>query len=134
MFSANQVRELLIGTFRSATGPADGRCFKGMIDEVSLWKRALSEAEVQTVYQREADGQKLAFTPTPLPTISLEEKQHSFALRVADGLPAGMFDNGWLLNGIQDPAYPYTVTDTSGDADAALGRVPETGGECERPV
>ena len=133
MFNANQVRGLHVGAFRSATGPADGRCFKGMIDELALWRRALSAEEAAAVYQRGAGGQKLAFTPAALPAISLEGKQHSFTLHVADGLPEGMFDNGWLLNGIQDPVYPYTVVDTAGDADAALGRVPDTGGHAEGP-
>ena len=128
MFSANQVRGLHVGAFRSATGPADGRCFKGMIDEVALWKRALSAAEVEAVYQRGAGGQKLAFTPMALPAISLAGKTHSFALSVAGGLPEGLLANGWLLSGIQDPAYPFTAVDTAGDADAALGRVPDTGG------
>jgi hypothetical protein len=133
MFSANQVRALHVGAFRSATGPSDGRCFKGMIDELALWRRALSAEEAAAVYQRGAGGQKLAFTPKALPAISLAGKQHSFVLRVADGLPDGMFDNGWLLNGIQDPVYPYVVTDTAGDADAALERVPDTGGNADGP-
>ncbi len=133
MFSANQVRGLHVGAFRSATGPADGRCFKGMIDELSLWKRALSAEDVLALYQRSAGGQKLAFTPVPRPSISLAGKTHEFALSVADGLPEGLFANGWLLNGIQDPAYPYSVSDTAGDADAALGRVPDTGGHADGP-
>ncbi|HPS08728.1 MAG TPA: hypothetical protein PLG22_14450, partial [Kiritimatiellia bacterium] len=61
MFQANQVRGLHIGAYRSATGPSDGRCFKGMIDELALWKRALSAAEVAAVYQRGVGGLKLAF-------------------------------------------------------------------------
>ena len=133
MFSANQVRGVHVGAFRSATGPADGRCFKGMIDELALWKRALSAAEVLAVYQRGASGQKLDFTSTAQPVISLGAKQHSFALRVSDGLPDGMFNSGWLLNGIQDPAYPYTVTDTAGDADAVNGYVPDTAGNVNGP-
>lgn len=133
MFHANQVRGFHLGAYRSATGPADGRCFNGMIDELALWNRALSAAEVEAVYQRGAGGQKLAVSPVPLPVISLEGTHHSFLLQVADGLPAGMFDNGWLLNGIQDPVYPYTATDTAGDTDAALGRVPDTGGHADGP-
>jgi hypothetical protein len=133
MFSANQVRGLHVGAFRSATGPADGRCFKGMIDELALWNRALSAVEVEAVYQRGAAGQKLDVSSVPLPVISLEGTHHSFLLQVADGLPGGMFDNGWLLNGIQDTVYPFTATDTAGDADDALGRVPDTGGHVGGP-
>lgn len=133
VFNVNQVRGLHVGAYRSATGPADGRCFKGMIDELALWGRALSAAEVAAVYQRGVGGQKLAFTAAPQPTISLAGKPHTLTLRVSDGLPAGMFTSGWLLNGIQDPAYPYAVPDTAGDVDTANGFVPDTAGNADGP-
>jgi len=133
VFSINQIRGLHVGAYRSATGPSDGRCFKGMIDELALWNRALSSNEVQAVYQRGASGQKLEFASAARPVISLAGKQRLFSLQMADGLPAGMFNSGWLLNGIQDPAYPYTVPDTAGDTDAAFGRVPDTAGHAGGP-
>lgn len=133
VFNVNQVRGLHVGAYRSATGPADGRCFKGMIDELALWSRALSSNEVLAVYQRGAGGQKLEFTPVAQPVISLEGKQRSFSLQVAGGLPDGMFTSGWLLNAIQDPAYPYAVADTAGDVDTANGFVPDTAGNAAGP-
>jgi len=133
VFNVNQIRGLHVGAYRSATGPADGRCFKGMIDELALWGRALSAAEVEAVFQRGAGGQKLEFTPAAQPVISLEGKNRLFSLQVSDGLPAGMFLSGWLLNGIQDPAYPYTVADTAGYADTVNGYVPDTAGNADGP-
>ena len=133
MFNINQVRGFHFGAYRAATGPADGRCFKGMIDELAFWNRALSAEEVLAVYQRGASGQKLAVTPVTSPVISLAGHERSFTFQADDGIPSGMFNNGWLLNSIQDPAYPYTAVDTAGDADAALGRVPDTAGNADGP-
>lgn len=133
VFNVNPIRGLHVGAYRTAMGPADGRCFKGMIDELALWNRALSSNEVQAVYQRGAGGQKLEFTPAAQPVISLEGKNRWFSLQVSDGLPAGMFNSGWLLNGIQDPAYPYTVADTVGITDTANGYVPDTAGNADGP-
>ena len=130
VFHVYQIRGLHVGAYRSATGPADGRCFKGMIDEVALWRRALSAEEVQAVYQRGASGQKLEFTSLAPPAISLAGMPHVFTLNVAEGLPDGMFNSGWLLNGIQDPAYPFTAADTAGDM---LGYVPDTAGNAGGP-
>jgi len=130
MFHANQVRGLHVGAYRSATGPADGRCFKGMIDELALWGRALSAAEVEAAYQRGAGGLKLAFTPVPVPVISLGGKDLSFALNADSGLPAGLFSSGWLMHGVQDPAYPFTVADT---AETLFGYVPDTAGHASGP-
>ena len=130
MFHANQVRGLHVGAYRSATGPADGRCFKGMIDELALWGRALSAAEVEAAYQRGAGGLKLAFTPVPVPVISLGGKDLSFALNADSGLPAGMFSSGWLMHGVQDPAYPYTAADTAG---TLFDYVPDTAGHASGP-
>jgi len=62
MFHANQVRGFHVGAARSevALGGWGWRCFKGMIDELALWGRALSAAEVEAVYQRGVSGAKLA--------------------------------------------------------------------------
>lgn len=133
MFDAKQVRGFHFGAYRTATGPADGRCFKGMFDELAFWNRTLSAEEVLALYQRGASGQKLTVTPVASPVISLAGRERSFTFLADDGIPDGMFDNGWLLNGIQDPAYPYTAVDTAGDADAALGRVPDTAGNASGP-
>jgi len=130
MFHANQIRGLHVGAYRSATGPADGRCFKGMIDELALWGRALSAADVEAVYQRGVGGQKLAFTAVPVPVISLGGKDLSFTLTADSGLPAGLFSSGWLSHGVQDPAYPFTAADTAADM---FGYVPDTAGHASGP-
>jgi len=106
------------------------RCFKGMIDELALWGRALSAAEVEAVYQRGVSGAKLAFTPAPAPVISLGGKDLSFTLNTDSGLPAGMFNNGWLIHNVQDPAYPYVAADT---ARPVLDYVPDTAGHAAGP-
>ena len=130
VFHANQVRGLHVGAYRLATGPADGRCFKGMIDELALWGRSLSAAEVAAVYQRGVGGQKLAFTAAPVPVISLGGKDRSFTLNADSGLPAGLFSNGWLRHGVQNPAYPYTAADTAG---TLFDYVPDTAGHASGP-
>lgn len=129
VFNVNQVRGFHVGAYRSATSPLDGRCFKGMIDEMALWKRDLSADEVSAVYQRGAGGQNLEFTPQALPSISLKGKL-SFLLNVDDGLPEGMFNNAWLLNGVQDPVDQSIVLDT---ADDMLEYVPDTAGHVDGP-
>ncbi|MDD3582887.1 MAG: LamG domain-containing protein [Kiritimatiellae bacterium] len=106
------------------------RCFKGMIDELALWGRALSAAEVEAVYQRGVSGAKLAFTPAPAPVISLGGKDLSFTLNTDSGLPAGMFNNGWLMHNVQDPAYPYVAADTAG---TLFDYVPDTAGHASGP-
>jgi hypothetical protein len=130
MFHANQVRGLHVGAYRLATGPADGRCFKGMIDELALWGRSLSAAEVAAVYQRGVGGWKLEFVAAPLPVISLAGKNLSYTLNADSGLPGGMFNNGWLVHGVQNPAYPYTAADTAG---ALFDYVPDTAGHAAGP-
>ena len=132
MFHANQVRGFHVGAARSevALGGWGWRCFKGMIDELALWGRALSAAEVEAVYQRGVSGAKLAFTPAPAPVISLGGKDLSFTLNTDNGLPVGMFNNGWLIHNVQDPAYPYVAADT---ARPVLDYVPDTAGHASGP-
>lgn len=132
MFHANQVRGFHVGAARSevALGGWGWRCFKGMIDELALWGRALSAAEVEAVYQRGVSGAKLAFTPAPVPVISLGGKDLSFTLNTDSGLPAGMFSSGWLSHGVQDPAYSFTAADTAG---TLFDYVPDTAGHASGP-
>jgi hypothetical protein len=129
MFNANQVRGFHVGAYRLATGPADGRCFKGMIDEMAFWARPLSSNEVSAVYQRGVGGQKLEFTPHALPSISLGGEL-SFLLNMDDGIPDGMFNNAWLLNDVQDPIDQTILLDTAGDM---LDYVPDTAGSVDGP-
>ena len=129
MFDWNQVRGFHIGAYRSATSPANGRCFKGMVDELALWNRPLSSNDVIAVYQRGAGGQKLEFTPEEMPVISLDGET-AYSLNISDGLPAGMYNNAWLLDDIQNPVIPNIVPDTAADV---VDYVPDTAGDDDGP-
>jgi hypothetical protein len=129
MFVVNQVRGLHVGAYRSATESGEKRGFKGMIDELALWNRALSADEALAVYQRGAGGQKLEFKAEASPELSLGGSQREFELDVSDGVPDGMFYNGWLLNDVQDPFYPSRLADTAGDTNS----LPDTAGHVDGP-
>ncbi len=132
MFEQYGVRGLHVGAYRSATGPADGRCFKGMVDELALWNRALSAAEVEAVYARGAGGQALAFTPKTPPALTLAPGQLARNVRMDAGIPEGMFYNGWLRVG--GTGFPGGVLETAGEAEEAVGSVmPDTAGHAEGP-
>lgn len=132
MFEQYGVRGLHVGAYRSATGPADGRCFKGMVDELALWNRALSAAEVQAVYARGAGGQALAFTPKAPPSITLAPGQLARSVRMDAGIPDGMFNNGWLRSA--GAGFPGCVLETAGAAEEAVGSVmPDTAGHADGP-
>lgn len=131
MFDLYGVRGLHVGAYRSATEAAGGRCFKGMIDELALWDRALSAAEVQAVYARGADGEALAFTPKALPSITLAPGQLAYRMRVDAGQPDGMFWNGWLSNG--GTASLGGVWDTARAEVPVGGTMPDTAGHDEGP-
>jgi len=124
MFDLYGVRGLHVGAYRSATEAAGGRCFKGMIDELALWDRALSAAEVQAVYARGAGGEALAFTPKALPSITLAPGQLAYRMRVDAGRPDGMFWNGWLRNG--GTASLGGVWDTARAEVPVGGTMPDT--------
>jgi hypothetical protein len=130
VFRTNQVRGLHVGAPRDVT-LYGGRCFKGMIDELALWGRALSDEEVQAVYQRGAGGQELAFTAQAAPSVSFASGQLEFVMQADGGIPGGLFNNGWLLS--EGTGQRGSVPDTAGDADAALGRVPDTSGHADGP-
>ena len=59
---------LIIGNF----GPnlSINRLFNGYMDEVAIWKRALSDAEVQAVYQLNLQGQPLLSTPVSITRVN----------------------------------------------------------------
>jgi len=40
-------------------GPTGGNFFTGFVDDVAVWKRALSASEIQAVYQESLSGQSL---------------------------------------------------------------------------
>jgi ferric-dicitrate binding protein FerR (iron transport regulator) len=131
MFGTNQVRGLHVGATRSVTLEG-GRCFKGMIDELALWGRALSAAEVQAVYQRGAGGQQLAFTARDAPSISLAGGQLAFSALTDGGLPEGLFQSGWLVSG--GTGLTGIVPDTARAAEEEAGSImPETAGHAEGP-
>ncbi len=131
MFDLYGVRGLHVGAYRSATEAAGGRCFKGMIDELALWDRALSAAEVQAVYARGAGGEALAFTPKALPSITLAPGQLAYRMRVDAGRPDGMFWNGWLSSG--GTASLGGVWETARAEVPVGGTMPDTAGHDEGP-
>jgi len=130
VFGANQVRGLHVGAYRTVS--ADSRCFKGMIDEVALWGRALSAAEVLAVYQRGAGGQELEVTARPVASVSLASGPLEFVVQADDGIPDGMFNNGWLTSA--GTGQPGNAPDTARAASAPVGSaLPDTAGHAEGP-
>ena len=108
VFEIYQIAALHIGAHRDT-----GRHFKGMIDELALWNRTLSAQEVAALCQRGRDGQPLAVTPGIWPRIDLGGDQWAFALNVDEGLSAGVYQDGWLMNGIQTLPPARQVFDTA---------------------
>jgi glycerophosphoryl diester phosphodiesterase len=50
-------------------GPSGGNCFTGMVDDVALWKRVLTQTEIQQLFEAGQTGQSLESLlrqPTPL--------------------------------------------------------------------
>jgi hypothetical protein len=54
------------------------RSFNGVIDEVSLYSRALSQSEVQTIYNAQSAGKCIGSQPCP-PTISVQPQSQTVA-------------------------------------------------------
>jgi hypothetical protein len=117
MFNARQIKGFHIGAFREA-----GRYFKGMLDELALWNRALTDAEAAALYQRGRDGLPLEVTPQPWPRIPLGGQQRAFSIRCDEGFPPGVYQNGWLLGGGGlTPPPLLNLTDTAGRVDDTAG-------------
>lgn len=117
VFDVRQIQALHIGAHRDV-----GRHFKGMVDELALWNRTLSAAEAEALYQRGKDGLPLAVTPQPSPRISLGGTQRSFSMQMDDGIPAGVYQSGWLLRDqIQVPAPSVRLIETAGRVDETAG-------------
>lgn len=132
MFDTLGVRGIHVGAYRSATTAANGRCFKGMIDELALWGRALSAVEVQAVYARGTEGLPLVFTPKAVPTVTLAPGQLAFNVRTDAGIPDGVLYNGWLR--YNSALSPGGVRETSGAAEEAVGSImPDSAGHAEGP-
>ncbi|MFO7937507.1 MAG: LamG domain-containing protein, partial [Kiritimatiellia bacterium] len=131
MFEVYRLRGLHIGAYRFANEdePGGNRAFKGMIDELALWDRALSESEVQAIYQRGTGGGKLEFTTEDIPIIELDGIERCFELNVSNGISASVLYNGWLADRIQDPMYPSIVEDTA----VFTNPIPDTAGHVDGP-
>ena len=117
VFDARQIHALHIGANRDIT-----RHFKGMADELTLWNRTLTDADVAALYQRGRDGLPLAVTAQRWPRISLGGSQRTFSMQMDDGIPAGVHQTGWLLRDqVQVPAPAARLTETAGRVDDTAG-------------
>ncbi len=131
MFNVLRVRGLHVGICRDVTLD-NGRCFKGMIDEVALWDRSLSVEEVLAVYQCGVDGQDLEFTARAEPAITLANGQLSHVVQTDAGILDGLSYNGWLRD--NGAGFPGNVPDSARLAPEAIGSImPDTAGHDEGP-
>jgi len=73
VFEKRQIRSIYVGSFRLG-----GRYFNGMIDEVSLWDRTLTAADVTALYLKSKAGENLEVTPQAWPRVSFQVPQRSF--------------------------------------------------------
>jgi hypothetical protein len=130
VFELNQLRGLHIGAYRTVS--ADSRCFKGMIDELALWNSALSSNDVLAIYQRGMSGLTLDYTATPVASISLAGGGRTCSVYADQGLPGGVFNNGWLTS--TGTGYSGNIADTARAASAAVGStMPDTAGNVAGP-
>ncbi|HXJ58383.1 MAG TPA: LamG-like jellyroll fold domain-containing protein, partial [Verrucomicrobiae bacterium] len=133
--------DFYIGTRRS--GPFQGIWFSGTVDELALYRRALSDAEIANIFAAGAAGkctapQPLAILEDPKDVHALQGGTATFTVR-AQGAPPLHFQ--WLLNGsalnganqssltltdlqLRDiGAYAVTVTDATGSLTSAVARL-----------
>ena len=126
MFETFPVRGIHVGATRSVTLDG-GRCFKGMVDDLALWGRALSATDVAELYQRGLAGQPLDIAAPAPSTIPLGGTQRAFALRVGEGVPPGALYNGWLTETVPATNYAYQALDTAGETREPVGSaLPDT--------
>jgi len=111
-WNGTQVAQASLGTFTPQTsfdfqvgtrrsGPFQGIWFGGVIDELSLYRRALSSAEVQGIFAASAAGkcatpQPLAILTPPQDVITSAGSNAVFSV-VAEGTPPLRYQ--WLFNG-----------------------------------
>lgn len=94
VFNTYRNRALHIGANRDS-----GRRLKGMIDELALWDRPLSDDEVTALYQRGLAGEPLAVSSSqPSWRINLEGKHRYYAVTNTWPTSAGVYQSGWLLD------------------------------------
>ncbi|MCK5849724.1 MAG: LamG domain-containing protein, partial [Kiritimatiellae bacterium] len=118
MYNVNQVGGLNVGAHRDGL-----RIFKGMIDELALWDRPLSAAEVAALCQQGRDGLTLGVTQGTSSRIDLQNSQWSYTFSVDGGLGGGVYQSGWLANYIQDVPVPQRLEDTAARLDDTAGNV-----------
>ncbi|MDD2598091.1 MAG: LamG domain-containing protein [Kiritimatiellae bacterium] len=112
VFDTCRITALNVGANRSIQ-----RHFKGMLDEVALWSRPLSEAEVAALYQRGQSGQPLAVTTQPPPCLSMDGKIRQFELTNTWPTKPGVYQSGWLLNAGSQMLFPMRIFDTASRLD-----------------
>ena len=115
MFDVMQLRAIHVGAHRTGD-----RFFKGMIDELALYNRALSAGEAQALYQRGCEGMPLPVTPGACPEIGLGGTQRSFMMSV-DSEPAGVYQDGWLKDDIQTAPNALGLIDKAARQDDTAG-------------
>jgi len=120
------------------------RHFDGLIDEVDIFNRALSAAEIQSIFTADSDGKCAgpAPSPTPVPcTYMVTPDRRTFDSDAGGGVikvvaPAGC---GWFIAIPEDPFTPgsnwlraTTVTSGSGTLDNIPYTVAENTGQNQR--
>ena len=116
VFSSAQIRAVHLGSYRG-----EGRYFKGMIDELSLYDRALSAAEVDDLFQRGVAGESLDVTMQTTSEIDLGGTQRSFLLSADDGYTPGSYQDGWLRDRTDELPIVQQVFDTAGRVNDTAG-------------
>lgn len=119
VFNTYRVAGLHIGANRDID-----RRFKGMLDEVTLWSRPLSDLEVTELYQRGLSGQPLTVSSQPVPRLSLDGNTRQFELINTWPLQPGVFGCGWLLNEGSQTLFPArSLLDTASRLDDTAGHL-----------
>jgi len=96
----------------AGTGNPNGP-FPGWIDEVRMWGRALTAAEIQAL--PELAQTPLAFTIQPASRLVAETRSATFTAQVSGSPPyfAQWFENGWPIAGASDFTYTIPAVTTS---------------------
>ena len=94
-----------------------------MIDELALWNRALSSAEVAALYQQGQNGLTIPVAQSTSPSIDMQNSQWLYVFNVDAGLGGGVYQEGWLADDIQDVPAAQRLDDTAARLDDTAGHV-----------
>jgi len=115
VFELRQIRALYLGSYRDI-----GRYFKGMIDEIGLWNRTLSDQEVAALRQRGLAGSPLSVASNAWPRIELGSSQRSVTLN-AEAQTPGVYQDGWLREEVLKSPYAFHLPDKAARQDDTAG-------------